>query len=415
MVNELESGLPSGAAQALQENGLQLVEPMVAFLQRIVRTPSLPGQEGDVAGLVAEEMRNLGYDEVSTDHAGNVIGLIRATSGQAAGHAKRSIMFNTHMDHVDVGDHSRWPHPPYGGEVVDGEVWGRATSDLKGSLAAQVYAGALLKRSGLPLPNDVYVVGVVQEEVGGLGSAELAEHLATDYVVIGEPSGNCLALGHRGRTEIWVTVRGKSVHASLPNSGINPLYSVARFLVRLEQLSFQRDLQYPELGPTTVAPTLISTDQTSPNVVPAECRLVLDFRNTPADNPDALLARVREILDSSLEAGADGQAVVEPKHMESYTGVKRSVSNAAPAFGVLPGSKLLEGAKEGLREALGREVPTKIWPFATDAGHFVRPGVDIIGFGPGHEEIIHTVDERISIDEMREAMIGNAAIALAVR
>ena len=86
-------------------------------------------------------------------------------------------MLNTHMDHVDVGDPARWPYPPYAATVVDGEIWGRGASDLKGPLACQVYAGALLKRSGLLLPNDVYVVGVVQEEVGGLGSSMLMDHL----------------------------------------------------------------------------------------------------------------------------------------------------------------------------------------------------------------------------------------------
>ena len=108
-------------------------------------------------------------------------------------------MFNTHIDHVDVGDPSRWPYPPYAATLHDGEIWGRGASDLKGPLACQVYAGALLKRTGLPVPNDIYVVGVVQEEVSGLGSYHLASHLKTDYAVLGEPSANMLALGHRGR------------------------------------------------------------------------------------------------------------------------------------------------------------------------------------------------------------------------
>src|SRR5438105_1767227 len=71
--------------------------------------------------------------------------------------------------------------------------------------------------------NDVDVVGGVQEEVSGLGSYHLVSHLKTDYAVLGEPSGNMLALGHRGRVEVQVTVRGRSVHASVPNSGLNPL------------------------------------------------------------------------------------------------------------------------------------------------------------------------------------------------
>jgi succinyl-diaminopimelate desuccinylase len=396
----------------LWKAGRELQEGMVAFARRLIQTPSLPGEEGNVASLVASEMEMLGYDEVRVDEAGNVIGHVRPNA--AAGGERRSIMFNTHMDHVDVGDPARWPFPPYAATVHEGEIWGRGASDLKGSLAAQVYAGALLKRSGAPLRNDVYVVGVVQEEIGGLGSALLARHLKTDYAVIGEPSGNVLALGHRGRVEVLVTITGKSVHASVPQSGINPLYSMSRLLLALQAMRFEIDPSGPALGPTTVAPTLISTDQTSVNVVPGECRLLLDIRNTPMDRPGVLVDRVRALLVEALEDGAEGTVEIVPKTMVSYTGVTHTVDNAAPAFSVAPGSPLLAGAEAALRAALGREPQTKIWPFATDAGHLLVEGIEVIGFGPGREDVIHTVNERISIDEMVEAMVANAAIALGV-
>src|SRR5688572_22923396 len=172
-----------------------LRDRVVDFTQRLITTLSLPGDEAAVAVLVEDEMRSLGYDEVWRDEAGNVIGRMRPT---AEGAGKR-VMLNTHLDHVDVGDPARWPYPPYEGTVAGDEIWGRGASDLKGALACQVYAGALVKRLGLSTPNDIYVSGVVLEERGGLGSAWLAEHLPVDYVIIGEPSANRVALGHRGR------------------------------------------------------------------------------------------------------------------------------------------------------------------------------------------------------------------------
>jgi putative selenium metabolism hydrolase len=231
-----------GEAEALRE-------PMVDFTRRMIQTPSLPGQEAEVAQVVTGEMRRLGYDEVTVDEVGNVIGCIRATTPAGDGKPRRSIMFNTHMDHVDVGDHSRWPYPPYEGVVKDGEIWGRGASDLKGALACHTYAGALLKRAGVPLPNDIYVVGVVQEEVSGLGSFILAENLRTDYVILGEPSQNELALGHRGRVEVHVTISGKSVHASVPETGVNPLYSMSKFLLAVQRSRFEQDPGHPGLGP----------------------------------------------------------------------------------------------------------------------------------------------------------------------
>ncbi len=387
-----------------------LREPMVDFTRRLVQTRSLPGQEAEVAQVVAEEMRRLQYDEVTIDEVGNVIGRLRPSGTNSKSSGKR-IMFNTHLDHVDVGDESKWPYPPYGAHVKDGEIWGRGTSDLKGSLACHIYMGALLKRLEVPLRNDIYVAGVVLEEVGGLGSAVLGDLMPVDYVVVGEPSENNLMLGHRGRFEVHITITGKSVHASVPNSGINPLYSMAQLLSQVENMEFAIDPRYPALGPTSIAPTLFSTDQTSPNVLPGECKLVLDVRNTPADTPDVLLAQIRPMLQRSLHSGASGEAEVPPVTLTSYTGLSRTFSGHG-AFALAPDSPLVLQCRSLLNAAMKHEVPLGIWRFATDAGHFIERGMQVIGYGPGYENVIHTIEERISIDKMVEGMVGNAALAI---
>ncbi len=389
-----------------------LRDSMTAFARDLIALPSLPGQEGAVARRVVEEMSKIGYDEVRVDETGNVIGLIRANGGN--GRSKRSVMFNTHMDQVDVGDPARWPYPPFEGVVADGKIWGRGASDLKGALAAQVYAGALLLASGVARPNDMYVSGVVQEEIGGHGAAMLARELKTDYVVVGEPSANRLALGHRGRFEIHVTVSGKSVHASVPQTGINPLYSMARFLLTLEGLRFDPDPSNPALGPTTVAPTLISTDQVSANVVPGECKVVLDIRNPPGHKPDDILERVQQLLNTALVDGATGTAEIPLTVMTSYTGVARTYRIPSVPFGLAEDSHLAVASRAIVSKALGRDVPTQLWRFATDAGHFVAGGMQVVGFGPGYEEVIHTINEHISIELMMEAMVANAALAVAL-
>lgn len=412
--NEPATFLTDDQIKRLWSGAALLREPMVKFTQRLIQTRSLPGEEGDVARLVQSEMEALGYDSVKVDEAGNVIGYFGARNGAGRTAPLRSVMFNTHMDHVDVGDPSKWPYPPYEGVLKEGEIWGRGASDLKGPLACQVYAGALLARSEIALPNDIYVVGVVQEEVGGLGSSVLAGHLRTDYAVVGEPSSNRLATGHRGRIEMLVSITGKSVHASVPADGTNPLYSMARFLQRIEEERFEPDPDVPELGPTTIAPTLFWTDQTSANVVPGESHLVLDIRNTPADTPDKVLDRVRRMLHQSLEAGAAGTANLRPVALTSYTGITREFSNAASPFGTSREGALVRGASSILDRVTGREVPLILWPFATDAGHLVEKGIEVIGYGPGYEEVIHTVNERISIEMMVEGLVGNAALALAL-
>ena len=167
------------------------------FVQRLIQTPSLTGHEGEVARVVKQEMQRLAYDEVTTDRVGNVVGLIR-------GGAAPSLMFNGHMDHVDPGDPAGWKHPPYSGVVVNGELWGRATVDMKGALAAMIYAGGLAKQHAMHLPGDLIVAAVVMEEGGGVGgSHRLLTYSRPGVCVVGKSSDGWLMRGHAGGLSSW--------------------------------------------------------------------------------------------------------------------------------------------------------------------------------------------------------------------
>src|SRR3954447_20056312 len=275
----------------LQQLATAQEKALVAFAQRLIQTPSLPGEEGDAARLVRSEMQSLGYDDTWIDQVGNVVGVIRGTGGGS------SLMFNTHLDHVNVGDAGGWPCPPYEGKISDGVLWGRGAVDIKGPTAAQVYGVALLKQAGHALPGDLYVAAAVQEEVGGLGSLELAHTTGTDRAVIGEASNNELRRGHRGRIELIVRITGRACHASAPERGINPHYSLGSFLTALREVATLED---PFLGAETFAPTLLFTDQTSANVIPGEVRLHIDWRTIPQRGPDDIRDEVARRLDGAV-------------------------------------------------------------------------------------------------------------------
>ena len=98
-----------------------------------------------------------------------------------------------------------------------------------------------LAQGGLRPSGDIYVAAVVQEEVGGLGTQKLVQSVHPDLAVVGEATSNHLARGHRGRIELVVRVRGRSVHASVPEQGVNPHQVLARFIQRLENLSLAED------------------------------------------------------------------------------------------------------------------------------------------------------------------------------
>ena len=378
---------------------------LVAFAQRLIQTRSLPGEEGDAARLVRSEMESLGYDETWIDEVGNVVGVIRGAGGG------RSVMFNTHLDHVDVGDVSGWPFPPYEGKIADGVLWGRGAVDIKGPTAAQVYGVALLKQTGVGLPGDVYVAGAVQEEVGGLGSLELARTTRTDRAVIGEASGNELRRGHRGRIELVVRITGRACHASAPERGINPHYSLASFLSALRSVDTVED---PFLGAETFAPTLLFTDQTSSNVIPGEVRLHIDWRTVPQRGPDEIRAEVAQRLDRALLDGATGEVVVKELRLRAWTGVERELPAAFPSLAIEETDPMLGAAQAALEQAFGHPVPIGRWTFATDGGHLFAAGIPCIGFGPGDERLAHTNREHVALADLRTAAIGNAVLAAAL-
>jgi len=379
----------------------------VDLLQQMIRTLSLPGHEGELASLVANEMHDLGYDEIRIDEVGNVLGRIEGR-GQAP-----ALMFNTHLDHVDVGDPAGWPHPPFGGEIHDDRVWGRGAVDIKGPMAAQVVGVARLLAGERP-PGDVWVTAVVQEEIGGVGARHLADTLPPiPIVVVGEPSHNTLRRGHRGRTELVAHISGRSVHASVPERGVNPLFALGLFLGGLETLKMPTDT---DLGPSTVAPTLLRTDQTSANVVPGEVWQTCDWRNIPGQSGEdarAMLQAVaaRVLAENPAHAESEIDVVVPVIERRTYTGLERPIPGANPAY-ILPADHPAVVAAEDIcREVLKEDRPTGVWQFATDGGHFAEAGMAPVGFGPGDEFLAHTVNENIEISALEEAMAVNEALA----
>jgi putative selenium metabolism hydrolase len=375
----------------------------IDFTQRLIQTHSLPAQEGAIAKVVVSEMEHLGYDRVFIDDAGNVIGLLRGLGTAPA------MMLNTHLDHVDVGDRSRWPHPPFGGEIHSDRICGRGAMDIKGPLAAQVYGVATLVRQGIRPPGDVYVSAVVQEEVGGLGARHLVSHLRPPLVVVGEATGNQLRRGHRGRCELVLHVKGKSVHASVPQSGVNPLFVVGSFLKGLSEIDTRTD---PELGHGTVAPTLLRTDQTSPNVVPSEAWLTCDWRRIPGDKAEEIQARLQGLADSCGIDGASSEVLIPVTERTSYTGLKMTMPADNPPFILRHDHPAVTAAESVLTAAAGEQVSCDVWQFATDGGHFAEAGLTVVGYGPGEESLAHTIQESIAIADLEIALAGNRALAL---
>jgi succinyl-diaminopimelate desuccinylase len=375
---------------------------LVAFAQRLVQTQSMPGHEGPAALLIRSEMERLAYDDVRIDAAGNVVGRVAGGEGLA-------LMFNGHLDHVDAGDPDRWAHPPFGGEIHDGELWGRGAADMKGALAAMVYGVALARQAGTPLPGDLYVSAVVQEEVGGLGARYLAQQLPAGHVVVGEASFNQLRRGHRGRAELKARFEGRSVHASMPDLTTNPLYSLGRFLKGLQPLPMASDETY---GASTVAPTRIESEPLSTNVTPASVHLALDWRYIPSEHLEEIVKRLESLLVRTLEKGCEGRIEISSRELQSYTGLRGDYPDVFASFTTPADHPWLVSSQGALAHALGRDVEVGTWRFATDGGHFAAAGATVLGFGPGDDGLVHTVEERLPVAQLVESVVGYMALGL---
>jgi succinyl-diaminopimelate desuccinylase len=371
----------------------KLLQDCVDFTQRLIQTPSMSFEEADIAQLIAAEMRSLNFDEVWLDEIGNV-------NGRLVGQDRSlpALVLNSHTDHVDPGDPSLWTSSPYSGEIVYDHIVGRGASDIKGPLAVQVYSMAALVRSGERPLRDVVFSSVVQEEIGGAGAKYWVENL--DYevalVVLGEPSNNNLALGHRGLLQMWLTLNGRSVHASVPEKGRNPNYKLAEFLTLLQARKGELS-SHPVLGPTTVAPTIIEVDTKSPNVTPAWTRVLLDFR-TASESSNSLSAFVSDLVGYWPHTITD--AWYEPG-----TPLEDS-DELIYGYYTPPDSDVVTKVKTAVANGMDREPELISYQFATDGRHFVPYDIPIIGYSPADEAQAHTADENISIAKMEEALHG---------
>ena len=379
-------------------------DALIAFAQKLVRTPSPSTQEGEVAALLAKEMRQAGF-EVVIDRMGNVIGRIGRNGG-------KKLLYDGHMDTVGVGDPAAWKRDPFGGEVQKGVLYGRGAADMKGALAAMVYAGKMLVEGGMPLDGDLYVVGVTQEEpCEGLAMRHIIEeeHLHPDWVVIGEATNLQISRGQRGRIEFRVAVQGRSCHASAPERGVNAIYEAARIIVGLEMLA-PRFSQDSFLGKGSMAVTEISSQSPSRNALPDNCTLYIDRRLTAGETEAKALAEIRRVL-----AREGGNAIIEVSEYRevSYTGYQVEARQSFPFWVTAEDEPLLMTAADVIEDLLGFAPHIGRWDFSTDGVYTAGvAGIPTIGFGPGEERYAHTVDEQTRLKDLEAAVRVYAELAI---
>jgi putative selenium metabolism hydrolase len=366
---------------------------IINFAQQLIRTSSFTGHEGNLAKLVMSKMVELDYDHVSVDSFGNVIGIV--------GDGPTGILFDSHMDTVGVNHPEEWRYNPFGGEIVDGKLYGRGSVDMKSALAAVVFAGHIAKRLGIQKGKTLYITAsVMEEDYDGEAVYSMCRQLETlpDYVVICEPSGLDLALGHKGRALIKVTSKGVSAHGSAPEKGVNAIYKMGPILQRVEALN--NAMMRQGNGTGSIALTKISSSSESLNAIPTQCEVYLDRRLVIGEDK----ADISEEMNTLLE-GTDASWEVYDKRGKSYTGVPVVLHSFLPSWEISPDNVLTKACAKTFKIVFKREPRLIKWDFCTNgvatAG---RLNIPTIGFGPGDSKKAHTVDECCEISQIAAAV-----------
>lgn len=373
---------------------------VVDLVRELLQTPSLSFEEGAAAGVVERAMEALGYDRVFRDDAGNVVGVLNGIEGGPA------ALLAGHLDTVEPGDGSAWAHGPYSGDVADGAVHGVGAADCKGGIAAQVFAGAVLKRSLLPLRGDLVVAATVAEANGrSIGMRALVEQTLPDLgiapgcAVLGEPTDLGLYYGHDGWMEVQVKVQGA-----------NPFHvdDTADAICR----SFQEEAT-PEDGMeslTVGAPDFAEEG----GMRTATIGLARRLRQAEALKDVMGGLRRRALAEAVGPVAVD--VAVRREDRRLYTGRTTVLHHVTHAWMTDPFCPAMERSRQALAAAGIQAHPAR-WRLGrlgmgTAGGTLVNTfSIPAIGFGPGAEDQAHAPGEHVRIDRLTDAVYGTAAIA----
>ena len=377
---------------------MDIEREVVEFLQELVRAPGLAGDLEAVADVALNKMRALGFDDVWRDEVGNVI------AKRVGSRPGPKIIFDAHMDTVEVGDRKSWVHDPFGGEVFENKIWGRGATDDKGSLAAFTVGLAALPRDSFA--GEIYAVGTLGEELlEGAAFESILDVIEPDGVVIGEPTDCRIGIGHKGRCRVVFSAEGKSAHSSSPEVGENAIDKAVEIIRRVRQIPPVKD---PLLGNSVMEPIHInSLPSPSISTIPYSCQVIFDRRMVRGETQETVL----EIHRKALEGLTGWSVEYDELSFDCYTGKKISRKDFHPAWAMEPDSDWVELGLEGLKKA-GLSQTTYGTPYCTNgSGSAGERNIPTLVFGPGSVHVAHVTDEYIEIPELTRSIKGFMGIA----
>ena len=355
-------------------------------------------------------MKRLGYEGIQTiamePERPNLVGEI-GVGGQV-------LMLNGHIDTKPPGDLSEWETGPFDPVIREGRLYGLGSADMKGAVAAMVYAGGAIAEAGGPPNGTLRIVLTADEEAGSrFGARFLAgrPELAADAVLVGEATSmqtpwSYIAVASRGIACFRVSVRGTQMHSSLSDQvpSVNASVKLAQVLARMAadfKPQYPRDPALP--GGPTVNLGVTMSGGVYFGIYPGHAEFGMDIRTVPGMTQAGLLADLTSFIQKLQREDPELDVSVEPVPDLDWL----------PPSSIDPGHPLVAATKSAAQDVLQREVPLKTMPAFTDGSYWSLAGAACIpAFGPGTLLVAHRPNENVAVDELTEAARIYALTAL---
>ncbi|MFG6417083.1 M20/M25/M40 family metallo-hydrolase [Roseateles sp. DC23W] len=377
----------------------------VRFLQQLVRIPTdtPPGNNAPHADRTAELLKELGFTvekhpaplwAVQAAGMQSVTNLVVRHRFSTYG---PTVALNAHGDVVPPGD--GWTHDPYGAEIVDGKLYGRAAAVSKSDFATYTFALLALKNSGLPLKGAVELHFTYDEEFGGeLGPGWLLrEAITRPKFLIAAGFSYQVVTAHNGCLQLEVTLNGLASHAAYPSTGIDALQAANKMLTALyahndvlkTRLSAVPGITHPYLNVGRIE------GGSNTNVVPGKVVMKLDRRMIPEEDATQVEAELRALIDAAV-AQSPGVTL----------DIKRLL--LAHSMQPLPGAeRLISALQKHAEDVFGEPIPTSGTPLYTDVRLYTAHGVPAAIYGAGPRTVLESnakrADEHLVLDDLKRA------------
>jgi len=353
----------------------------LALARALIARPSVTPNDAGCLELIGERLARIGFTLERIDVGG--VSNLWARRGTAA----PLVCLAGHTDVVPTGPLDEWTSPPFEPQIRDGFLYGRGSAGMKSSLAAFVTAIEGFVAAHADHPGSIALLLTSDEEGDSIhGTVEVCRALAArgegiDFCIVGEPTsvttlGDMIKNGRRGSLSGKLTVKGLQGHVAYPHLARNPIHAVAPALAELVAIEWDRGNEY--FPPTTWQISNMRAGTGASNVVPGSAEILFNFRFSTASAPDALKARVHDVLD---------------RHGVEYE--LQWVLGGKPYL--TPRGTLVEAAVNAIRAELGVEAELSTTGGTSDGRFIADICPQVVEFGPANASI-HKIDECIPVD-----------------